>query len=80
MEYFIPSNIGYMYRQALPKVYEENGAIYLNKRSSLLQDQTFFPEGTLAYVMPQERSLDIDTPWDFYVADLVLRKQGHIKE
>jgi CMP-N,N'-diacetyllegionaminic acid synthase len=25
LEYFIPSNIGYKYRQVLPKVYEENG-------------------------------------------------------
>ena len=80
LEYFIPSNIGYKYRQALPKVYEENGAIYLNKRSSLLQDQTFLPTGTIAYVMPQERSLDVDTPWDFYVADLILRNQGKTEE
>jgi len=80
LEYFIPSNIGYKYRQALPKVYEENGAIYLNKRSSLLQDQTFLPTGTIAYVMPEARSLDVDTPWDFYVADLVLKNQGKTEE
>ena len=75
LEYFVPSNIGYKYRQALPTVYEENGAIYLNKRTSLLRDQTFMPLGTIAYVMPQERSLDIDTPWDFHVADLVLKNK-----
>lgn len=80
LEYFIPSNIEYKYRQSLPKVYEENGAIYLNKRSSLLQHQTFLPSGTIAYVMPQERSLDIDTPWDFYIADLVLRNKAKIEE
>jgi len=80
LEYFIPSNVGYKYRQALPKVYEENGAIYLNKRLSLLHDQTFLPPGTIAYVMPQERSLDVDTPWDFYVADLVLRNQWKTEE
>jgi len=76
LEYFIPSNIGYKCRQALPKVYEENGAIYLNKSTSLLRDQTFLPEGAIAYVMPQERSHDVDTPWDFNVADLVLRKMN----
>jgi CMP-N,N'-diacetyllegionaminic acid synthase len=72
LEYFIPSNIAYKYRQTLPKVYEENGAIYLNKRISLLRDQTFMPEGTIPYIMPQERSQDIDTLWDFYIADLVM--------
>jgi hypothetical protein len=25
--------------------------------------------------MPAERSLDIDSPWDFYLADLILRAQ-----
>jgi CMP-N-acetylneuraminic acid synthetase len=80
LEYFLPSNIEYKYRQALPKVYEENGAIYLNKRTSLMHDQTFLPTGTIAYVMPEERSLDVDTPWDFYVADLVLRNQLKTEE
>jgi CMP-N-acetylneuraminic acid synthetase len=80
LEYFIPSNIEYLYRQALPKVYEENGAIYLNKRSSLLKNKTFLPKGTLPYIMPEERSLDIDTPWDFYVAELVLRNQRNIEK
>jgi CMP-N-acetylneuraminic acid synthetase len=80
LEYFIPSDIGYKYRQSLPKVYEENGAIYLNNRLSLLQDQTFLPKGAIAYVMPEARSLDIDTPWNFYVADLVLRNQGQVEE
>lgn len=75
LEYFIPSDIGYLYRQALPKVYEENGAIYLNKCSSLLQDKTFLPKGTFPYIMPEERSIDIDTYWDLYIADLVLRSQ-----
>jgi CMP-N,N'-diacetyllegionaminic acid synthase len=80
LEYFISSNIEYKYRQALPKVYEENGAIYLNECLSLRQDKTFLPQGAIAYVMPQERSLDVDTPWDFYVADLVLRNQGETEE
>jgi CMP-N-acetylneuraminic acid synthetase len=27
----------------------------------------------LAYVMPAERSLDIDTPWEFHLAELILK-------
>lgn len=70
---FINTDIGYLCRQAFPAAYVENGAIYLNKRSSLLQDQVFLPEGTIAYVMPEERSLDIDTPWDWHMAELILK-------
>lgn len=70
---FIPSDLTDSRRQALPPVYVLNGAIYLNRCESLLRDQTFLPQGTYAYIMPAERSLDIDSPWDFYLADLILR-------
>ncbi|MBE7554831.1 MAG: acylneuraminate cytidylyltransferase family protein [Anaerolineales bacterium] len=60
-------------RQELPPVYCLNGAIYLIRREVLLEQQTFYPEATFAYVMPSERSLDIDTPWDLYLVDLILK-------
>ena len=31
------------------------------------------PKGTYAYVMPPERSLDIDTAWDFHLVELILK-------
>ena len=60
-------------RQELPPVYAVNGAIYLVKRSVLLEQETFYTERTYAYLMPPERSLDIDSKWDFHLAELVLR-------
>jgi len=72
---FVSSNIAYLRRQGLPPAYALNGAIYLNRRDSLLHDKSFLPPGTYAYIMPQERSLDIDTPWNFYLADLILRNR-----
>ena len=67
------SDIAYLRRQDLPPAYALNGSLYLNRRESLLRDHTFLPPGTLGYVMPPERSLDVDTPWDFHLAELVLR-------
>ena len=67
-------------RQDAPSVYALNGAIYLARRDVLLQRRTFYTDKTYAYVMPQERSLQIDTPWDLHVARLVagdrLRGEG----
>jgi CMP-N,N'-diacetyllegionaminic acid synthase len=60
-------------RQDLSEVFALNGAIYLSKRDWLLATRTFVGEGTYAYVMPPERSLDVDTPWDLHLADLILR-------
>jgi CMP-N,N'-diacetyllegionaminic acid synthase len=75
---FVASDISYLRRQDLPPAYALNGAIYLNRCESLLRDRTFLPPGTCGYIMPPERSLDIDTPWDFYLAELVLKdKYGH---
>jgi N-acylneuraminate cytidylyltransferase/CMP-N,N'-diacetyllegionaminic acid synthase len=63
-------------RQDLPLVHALNGAIYLARRELLLKRQTFYTDRTYAYVMPPERSLDIDSPWDLYLADLILRDKG----
>ena len=72
---FVASDLAYLRRQDLPPAYALNGAIYLNRRESLLRDRSFWPSGTLAYVMPTDRSLEIDTPWDWRLAELILRDQ-----
>ena len=65
-------------RQDLPEVYVLNGAIYLARYEVLVEQKTFFTDNTLSLVMPVERSLDVDTPWDLYLADLILRDRlGH---
>jgi CMP-N,N'-diacetyllegionaminic acid synthase len=69
----ISTDIVYLRRQDLPPVYALNGAIYLCQRMSLLSNQTFFSEGTIAYVMPKERSLDVDTMWDWHLAELIMK-------
>lgn len=60
-------------RQDLPATYYVNGAIYVIRPAVLLAEQTLFPPGTFAYVMPPERALDVNTPWELRLVDLVLR-------
>ena len=63
-------------RQELPKAYALNGAIYMT-RSSLLVEQGSFECGqTLGYIMPPERSLDVDSAWDLHLVELVLKAGG----
>ena len=76
---FVSSDVTDLRRQVLPLAYALNGAIYLNRYKSLLDDRTFLPRSTYAYIMPPERSLDIDTPWDFYLAELLLRDKHELK-
>ncbi len=59
-------------RQDLEPAFAPNGAIFVNRRSALLRDRTFVPPGTRAYVMPPDRSIDVDTPWDLELARLIV--------
>ncbi len=52
-------------RQDLPKFYCLNGAIYFFHRKWLEINQKFVTQETLAYEMPQARSIDLDTENDF---------------
>jgi N-acylneuraminate cytidylyltransferase/CMP-N,N'-diacetyllegionaminic acid synthase len=63
-------------RQELPRLYALNGAIYLARRDVLLDHETWYTERTFAYIMPPERSLDIDTPWELYLASLVVEAKS----
>jgi CMP-N-acetylneuraminic acid synthetase len=69
---FVPKPSGYLRRQDLPAVYTLNGAIYLVRSGVLRSDRSKCPPGAHAYVMPSERSIDIDTAWDLHLADLIL--------
>ncbi len=50
--------------QDLPEYFALNGAVYVAKTQTVLQQRAFLVPGTLASVMPVERALDIDLPDD----------------
>jgi N-acylneuraminate cytidylyltransferase len=58
-------------RQDLPAIYELNGAVYVAKPDYLLKDKSFIREDTLAYIMPADRSWDIDNEIDFLICALI---------
>lgn len=49
-----------------------NGAVYVGRPERLMADRTFQPPGALAYMMPAERSFDIDTATDFAICEALL--------
>lgn len=52
-----------------PATHVLNGAIYVVRPEALRLHRSFTPPGTLGYVMPAERSIDIDTKLDFILAE-----------
>lgn len=60
-------------RQELEPMFIRNGAIYLTKRDVLLEG-TYKGESCAALVMPDERSINIDTLFDFEYAEWLYNK------
>lgn len=58
-------------RQELPTYYRVNGAIYLIMKDEL-ESNRMFREKCYAYIMPVERSVDIDTELDFKMVEFIL--------
>jgi len=54
-------------RQSAPKVFDINASIYIWKRDYLKKYENLISKKTAVYIMPQERSLDIDTKLDFRI-------------
>lgn len=75
----------YIRRQDTPSLYIENGAIFVQRVSSILQPcdvrcGSLFSNDVKAYVMPNERSLDIDEPYDLEIArSLIAHRSEHAK-
>ena len=62
-------------RQDAPVSYELNGSVYVWSREGLMNQNTLFLPSTQIFVMPYERSIDIDTEIDFTLIELLLQKQ-----
>ena len=58
-----------------PTVYRTNGAIYLTRRDIIMERQEFYGEQPAPLIMPPDRSIDIDTEFDFYMASQIMARK-----
>lgn len=59
-------------RQDAPAAYDMNASIYVWKWPALFSDPPLFQSDTGLYVMPEERSLDIDSELDFRIVEFLI--------
>ncbi|MGE5380679.1 MAG: cytidylyltransferase domain-containing protein [Methylocystaceae bacterium] len=64
-------------RQDTPPIFKLNGAVYVASSLFLQQEISFVGTRTVALVMPNERSVDIDSFDDLLLAEKIL--QSHVK-
>jgi len=62
-------------RQDAPKSYDMNASIYVWKRDIILNEKKIFLEKTGLYIMPEERSIDIDTELDYKFVDFIMKEK-----
>lgn len=72
----VKSKGSYKTRQESPNVYVYNGSMYLLKVNAFLKCNNFDFGKIIKYEMPEERSVDIDNPIDWVVAEFYLRFQN----
>ena len=61
-------------RQELRPMYIRSGAIYLVKTGVLMERNSLKGRRSLGFVMPKERSVNIDAPFDFEMAEWIMSK------
>ncbi len=71
---FLRSEVMNKNRQQLPPYFRINGAIYIGEFEYIKKTQSFIGQETTSYIMPEEKSVDIDTEKDLVVAEYYFRK------
>lgn len=64
-------------RQDAPKVYEYNGAIYVMDAEALKTTHMHKMQKRVKYVMDERSSFDLDTMWDWKLAELMIEKDDN---
>lgn len=60
----------------LPKAYFENGSIYIFTANGIKERRGFYTEKIIPFIMPPERSIDVDTEMDFSrVCEIIERRK-----
>jgi N-acylneuraminate cytidylyltransferase len=73
MRDFLKAEIKETRTQDLPSYFKPNGAIYIGRVARLLEEDTFYlSDNIFAYLMPKQRSVDIDCEFDFKFAEFLL--------
>lgn len=75
MSNFIRPDVLNKNRQELPTYYRLNGSIYISSFDYIRRNKSFFGEKAYAYVMPRERSIDIDSIVDFLHVKAIMEHQ-----
>ena len=75
MQGIVNNDFPFMPRQALPKVFYPNGAIYIVAVPYFKKLEKLFSDKTISYLMSADKSVDIDTKADILRAEKIMKER-----
>jgi CMP-N-acetylneuraminic acid synthetase len=76
LPYGIEEKEGTRRQDCQPPAYIRNGAIYLTRRDVLMKHNSIWGRIIRPYIMPPQRSVNIDSELDFKLAEIMLEEQN----
>lgn len=76
MKNFMKPEFKNLTRQEVTTSYRINGAVYIAYPGYLKKNLGWLGDDTYAYIMPKERSIDIDDKLDFSIAEFLMKGRG----
>jgi CMP-N,N'-diacetyllegionaminic acid synthase len=76
LECFMHQENKILRRQDLPPVYRLNGAIWVVRTTSLLEERSLIVKNQTGYIMDLKDSVDIDTELDFKYAEMLIKERS----
>jgi len=74
-----PPSAALVRRQDSVQCFDMNASIYIWKRDCLLKNDSVFLDTTGLYIMPEERSIDIDSELDFQFVEFIMKRNRLMK-
>lgn len=62
-----------------PPAYMRNGSIYLTRRDNLLENNSIWGQVIRPYIMPEERSVNVDSELDLKLVELILQERTKVE-
>lgn len=59
-----------------PPAYMRNGSIYLTRRDNLMENNSIWGRVIRPYIMPEERSVNVDSELDLKLVELILQERA----
>jgi CMP-N-acetylneuraminic acid synthetase len=72
----LTNDVKILRRQDAPKIYRLNGAVYVTTKNIIINQNAIMGQDTRGYIMPADRSVDIDGLIDFKLAEALLLQRN----